>query len=167
MPGAENLRVIAEVGIAIAGFSGVVVALGRRAAGRESAAWQLGRLWMLLIQSLGATLFAFFPILLETAGLSPSANWRVCNGMLGLFGFGIVAGVIVTARRSRHSQVVGWPVLVGLLFIHGAISLAQVLQALGALPSIGAFLYFLALLWLLAMAGLNFAVLLLSAPRQG
>ena len=166
MTGAENLRVIAEVGIAIAGFSGVVVALGRRAAGQESAAWQVGRLWMLLMQSLGATLFAFFPILLETAGLGLSANWRFCNGMLGFFGFGIIAGVIVTARRSRHYEVVGWPVLVALLIIAGAISLAQVIQALGAFPSIGEFLYVLGLLWLLAMAGLNFALLLLSSPGQ-
>ena len=107
MPEAENLRIIAEVGIAIAGFSGVVVAMGRRAGRHQDAAWQVGRLWMLLIQSLGASLFAFFPLLLDTAGLDPSMTWRLCNGLGGLFGFGIFAGVIVTVGRSRHNQVGG------------------------------------------------------------
>ena len=42
MSEAETLRLIAEIAIAVAGFSGVVVALGRRAGG----SWEVGRLWI-------------------------------------------------------------------------------------------------------------------------
>ena len=72
MSEAENLHTVAEVGIALAGFSGVVVALGQRSGNPAG----IGRLWLLLAQALGAVIFAFLPLLLESAGLEPSANWR-------------------------------------------------------------------------------------------
>ena len=77
MAEAETLRLIAELAIAVAGFSGVAFVLGRRAGD----SWDVGRLWMLLVQALGAALFAFMPLLLETADLSASANWRWSNGI--------------------------------------------------------------------------------------
>ncbi len=162
MPEAETLRVIAELAIAIAGFSGVVVVLRRQAVG----SWEVGRLWMLLVQAVGAALFAFVPLLLEMAGLSASVNWRFSNGALGLFNIGVVAGVVVTTRASRHYEFVGWRVLVGLCVIHISIGLCSVFHALGGLPSIGAFLYSLSLVWLLAMACLNFMLLVLRDQTE-
>ena len=162
MPEAETLRLIAEVGIAIAGFSGVVVVL-RRGAGDS---WEVGRLWMLLVQALGAMLFAFVPLLLEMAGLSASANWRCSNGALGLFNIAVVAGVGMTIRDSRHYEFVGWGVLVGLCVIQASIGLVQIFHALGGLPSIGALFYSMSLVWLLSMACLNFALLVLRGQVE-
>ena len=162
MSEAETLRLIAEIGIAVAGFSGVVVALGRRAGG----SWEAGRLWMLLVQALGAALFAFAPLLLETAGLSASLNWRFSNGALGLFNVGVIVGVAVTMRASRHYEFIGLKVVVGLCVIQASIGLTQVFHAVGGLPSIGALLYSSSLVWLLAMACLNFALVVLYGQSE-
>ena len=52
-------------------------------------------------------------------------------------------------------------ILSGLCVIQASIGLVQVYHALGGLPAIGALLYSLSLIWLLAMACLNFALLVL------
>ena len=162
MSEAETLRLIAEIAIAVAGFSGVVVVLGRRAGG----SWEVGRIWMLLVQALGAALFAFAPLLLETAGLSTSLNWRISNGALGLFNVGVVVGVAATMRASRHHEFIGMKVVVGLCVIQASIGLAQVFHAAGGFSLSGALLYSLSLVWLLAMACLNFALLVLRGQSE-
>ena len=162
MAEAETLRLIAELAVAVAGFSGVAFVLGRRAGD----SWEVGRLWMLLVQALGAALFAFMPLLLETADLSASANWRWSNGALGSFNIAVVAGVAITTRASQHYEFVGWGILVGLCVTQTAIGLLQVFHALGGLPAIGALLYSASLVWLLAMACLNFALLVLRSQPE-
>ena len=110
MPEAENLHMVAEVGIALAGFSAVVVALGRRSGGPFKA----GRLWLLLAQALGAVIFAFVPLLLDAAGLEPSANWRVTNGAISVFGFGILIGITSQWTVSPQYRQWSWWGFVGL-----------------------------------------------------
>ncbi len=159
---AETLRLIAELAIAITGFSGVVVVVRSRV--HDS--WETGRLWMLLIQALGAAFFAFVPLLLETAGFSVAANWRCSNGALGLFQLAVIAGVAFTNRSSRHHEFV-WPGTLVTMCVTGAsIGLVEVVHALGGVPSLGAFIYEVALVWLLAMACLNFALFVLRGPLE-
>ena len=56
MDGADGLTAIAEVAIGLAGFSGVVVVLGRQPG--EFTRVETGRLVVLLLSSLGAMFFA-------------------------------------------------------------------------------------------------------------
>ncbi len=162
MSEAENLHTVAEVGIALAGFSGVVVALGQRpgAAG-------IGRLWLLLAQAIGAVIFSFVPLLLEEAGLEPSTNWRVTNGAISVFGFGIVLGILMQ-QRSLLLQHRGWSWWGGIGVTLAAIVIYVLLaiHAFGGFSSSGAFLGLLALVWLLTMASMNFMLLLLSEPSR-
>ena len=57
MPGADALALLAEVGVALAGFTAIAIALGRRAGAPLSRA-QYQRVSNLLTLSLGAALFA-------------------------------------------------------------------------------------------------------------
>ncbi len=165
MSEAENLHIVAEVGIALAGFSGVVVALGQRSGSPRG----FGRLWLLLAQALGAVIFAFVPLLLEAAGLEPSANWRVTNGALSVFGFSILIGISLEQRLLLlYPRRWGWwgSFGVSLTAISSAIYVLLAIYAFGGFPSSGAFLNLLGLVWLLAMASMNFILLLLGEPSR-
>ena len=168
MSEAENLHIVAEVGIALAGFSGVIVALGHRSEGP----WDIGRLWLLLTQALGAVIFSFVPLLLDAAGLEASAHWRLSNGAMSVFGFGIVIGISVEfsifRRRSLRDLVRQWSWLGGLRLWVTASLLYTFLavHAFGGFPGSGAFFNLLGLVWLLAMASMNFILLLLAKPAR-
>ena len=163
MSEAENLHIVAEVGIALAGFSGVVVALGHRSEGGSG----IGRLWLLLAQALGAVIFAFVPLLLEAAGLEPSTNWRVSNGAISVFGLSIVIGSNWQQRRS-YLQYRQWGIWggLGVTLIAIAIYVPLAIHALGGFPGSGAFLNLLGLVWLLTMASMNFILLLAAEPSR-
>ena len=78
MDPAETLVGITEVAVALAGFTGVVVAFGSRREG----AWHPGdklRLGFLLEASLTAAGFALFALLLISAKLQTSIIWIVCS----------------------------------------------------------------------------------------
>ncbi len=68
-----------EVSIAIAGFSGIVAAVGHRSDGRWNANDQL-RLQVLLTASGAAGTFAFLPFVLLDAALDPKLVWRIGSG---------------------------------------------------------------------------------------
>lgn len=164
MSEAENLRAIAEVAIAIAGFTGVVVVFGSRARGEWTPA-ETSSLWLLLSQALVVTLFSFLPILLDSGGLEGRLLWRVSNGMLATATWAI-GGHMVFRQKYQIPQTASllarcleyFSFLAG-----GVISVAQVGNAAGALPGAGAFLFLLALLFLLTASVTNFWRLVMSA----
>ena len=168
MSEAENLHIVAEVGIALAGFSGVVVALGHRS-GRAAG---IARLWLLLAQALGAVIFAFVPLLLEAAGLEPSANWRVTNGAISVFGCSIILAIVleqgslILEQGSAGNWRLGWWGGIGVTLIAITIYVLLAIHALGGFPSSGAFLNLLGLVWLLAMAGMNFILLVVAQSSR-
>ena len=74
----EILIGVTEIAVALAGFTGVVVAFGSRSAG----AWHPGdrlRLAFLLEASLTAAGFALLGLLLISVELSPNTVWVVCS----------------------------------------------------------------------------------------
>jgi len=93
-----TLSTFAEVGIALAGFSGVVVVLGRRAVG-EWIPLDRFRAITLLTLSLLLVVFSLLPLVLEPLGLAELTSLRLCNG---LFAVGH-ASIICSASRGRAS----------------------------------------------------------------
>jgi hypothetical protein len=157
----ENLRTLAEVAIALAGFTGVVAVLGRRARG----AWaplELLRLHVLLATSVGVLMLSFIPALLEALNVSGPPLWQIAN-LIQVVGHS--AGVVVLGGRARKLDASQWPreerlwALV-LTPISLSLILAQVLNAWGLLAGFGFFIYFFGLLYLLLVAVLNFVLLL-------
>ena len=67
----EGLQTIAEVGVGIAGFGGIIVAITR---GREEwESWDEIRIWGVLVPSISAVLLALLPLGLNSAGLASDA----------------------------------------------------------------------------------------------
>ncbi len=82
-----------EVGIAIAGFTGIVIALAKRDADANARALLVS---VLLLTSIGSVTFSFLPMLLSLAGLPDSTVWATSSAVF------IVYAVAVSVYRARQ-----------------------------------------------------------------
>ena len=89
-----------EVGIGIAGFSGIVAAINRR--GQEEWTYlEHVRLYSLLGSSFASIFFAFLPFILLSAGMPLVLTWRISSAILGVLI--MVVGVIRFSQFKRAS----------------------------------------------------------------
>lgn len=155
----ENLRTIAEVATAFAGFTGVVIVLGHRSAGAWSAA-ERSTIRNLLEAAIGVVFFALLPAAVAL-NLAISTTWRLAAGLLAIYHVAILVRADVLDRR-QGGQLIGRELDWG-LSITGVVSiLATAGVACGLVPYAAALIYTLALLHLLLVAALSFVALLLS-----
>ncbi len=165
MSESDILQTFAEVGVAIAGFTGVVFVLGNRAAGEWSRAERI-HFRILLESSVYLVLFAILPVVLNSY-LSTGASWRWSAGVLGVSFFGVVAGV--WRRFWPHRQEFS-PTFRRLLLANFPVTTLQgiacLLVALGYLSEFQGLIYLLVLLNCLASALFNFMYLLRSGLRS-
>ena len=158
---AETLRTIAEVATAFAGFSGVIVVLGRWTE-REWSYVDTITISLLLLFSLGVVFFALVPFLVEAAGVR---IWRISNGLFGVYHLAVFVWVI---RRSLNRRTTGLlpPWLFSAAVTVGALTIAfKFLVAAGFLQSFLFLAYLIGLVWLLAMAAFVFTALLFESRR--
>ena len=80
MEGGDALGLIAEIGIAIAGFAGVVATL--RAPGGMNGAYATLRIGSLLALSALAVLMALLPFAFHHAGLNCTKTWAISSAMM-------------------------------------------------------------------------------------
>ena len=158
MPDLENLRTIAEIAIAVAGFSGVVVAF--RPASRPWTDRERLRFRLLVLQSVIVLFFCFLPLLLAEGRIDERLAGRLSNGALAMAQLSLCFYVGRGAPTLRGSRSLGS--LPGAIAISCSIALAQAIHAFGGLPAAGPFLYMLSLLFILAMS--LGAFLLLAQP---
>lgn len=92
-----------EVGIAIVGFSGIVIVLGRRDQGDWSTLERV-RLKSLLGSSIAAVFASFLPFVLLSAGLSLKFTWHAASALLGI-GFALVGAVRYRQFRGTGSAI--------------------------------------------------------------
>jgi len=149
MPSNDILVLVAELAVAIAGFSSVVVALGRR----PVAEWLPGEqrnLRILLQVSAIAILFSLFPLILQRA-ISTPAIWN-----LALFVYGFAHAVDVSTFLFRpvpgESQI---PPAIGFALALFSVAVA----ALGS-ATFAEVTYLCVLVWHLGVAGMGFAFLI-------
>ncbi len=106
MSESDILQTFAEVGVAMAGFTGVVFVLGNRATGEWS---RVEKLWfhILLSSSAHVVAFALLPLVLESY-LSTSTAWRWSAGLLGVEGLSVVDASVIPAipRANTHLTAV-------------------------------------------------------------
>jgi len=159
----ENLRTIAEIAAAFAGFTGVVIALGQRAAGRWLPA-EKSTIRILLETSIGTVFFAMLPAILGTTIQNPTTTWRTCAGLLTVYHVAILFRSDVL-DRGQAGQLLGRRldlIASGTGYIS---SCATAGVALGLLAEAAQLIYMLSLLWLLLVAALSFVGLLLASGR--
>ena len=83
----SSLYTIAEVGVTLAGFSGLVVAFQRR----DLSSWSPGEFlsfFFLITNSLLVVIFSLLPIPLLLWGLSEGTIWAVCSPLMAAWFFG-------------------------------------------------------------------------------
>ena len=127
----DALTTLAEIAIAIAGFSGIAAVLGRRNQGEWSPS-DVVRLRSLLVVSFTIVIFCFFPIILSLAVADSEKVWAVSSGawivqsvVAILFGVRDARQVVRTTGEALDRKFVG---LVALLFVG-----LEVLQAANVL----------------------------------
>ncbi len=161
MSDSDLLQTIAEIAIALAGFSGVVAFLGHRARG-EWRSVDLFRFNQLLGGSFAALMFSFAPILLFKMGVSEPNAWRWSSGFIAAY----LAAVVVLSNRSLHrlpegqrDEISPW-VLALILVIMAAVFVLQVLCAAGIAYAGEPGPVLVALVWLLGFSAFQFIRLL-------
>lgn len=152
----EKLSTFAEVGVAIAGFSGVVAALGRN----SFDSWPLAkrRIMALLLETSGLVVaFSIVPLVLEELQFSERVLWRTSAGLYVAAHLG--HAVILARRGTRlvsHLTLVRarwYAAAVPVLLLQGV---SVVVGGLVLLKSV----YLLALTWHVLGSAVAFAILL-------
>jgi hypothetical protein len=157
IPQADTLHTIAEVGIAVTGFAGIVAAVraGATAAPRVQAT---DPLLQLLGTSLGTVLFCFVPEWLDAATASSDAVWRVALGLYGAYRLVYTGFLWRYAAPPKYLRWVG--------VVSAFVGVLQLVASAGFLPDLRFFLYLSGLLWGLVVALLIFGVVLSGADWE-
>jgi hypothetical protein len=107
MNATDLLTTLAELGVALAGFSGIVVVVGARPAGVWSAREQVA-LSVLLAASGGVIVWSIVPLLLLTAEVPGRSVWLFSSGSWFV---GDIATTVVRIRqfaRQPEAMAQGW-----------------------------------------------------------
>ena len=155
MNGPDALTTIAEVALGLAGFSGVVVVLGKPP--DQFTRVDLGRLTVLLMSSLGAMFFGLLPFALSPLGFNDSTVWRISGTLLAIFATAHIGLSYSQLRRvqreapeiySPSAYTIHFSLLLGILVLQ----LFNVSKG----GQLGLSLYIFGLMALLVVAALQF-----------
>jgi hypothetical protein len=143
------LQTIAEVSVAFAGFTGVVVAFGRRP-GQDDSPINAHAFKAMLASSLQALIFAVLPFFAVACGAREPGLWRVASAFM-LVGLAVGATMDVGfARRADRAEWTGFDRIleIGIAILGLAAIAAQALNVFGAVgrpfaPYLGGLLFFL------------------------
>jgi len=119
---------------------------------------------VLLASSLGVVFFGFVPELARAARLGLDQAWRVSAFLFAMYHLLLLAGSIWSGSwpRNRGELGLAWRVARVVIPIGISFIFAQFLAAAGFLPSWLYFVYLLDLMWLLLIATLVGAILLME-----
>jgi len=147
------ITTVAEVSIALTGFTGVVAVLGNRRDHDWTAEERL-QLRTLVETSLTALFASFAPSVLYLISTSEPFVWRIANLFLGALHLANLVAFLVRAKTARPTASQK-----SLLVIGVATILAHFLASVGALPWY-VLIFILGLLQQVFIATLNFVLLL-------
>ena len=128
MEAASTLEVLAEIAIAIAGFSGVVTALSIRTS--QWSDLDKIRIRMLLQASFATVLFSLLPLVLFSTTLQNPTIWVIASsGWLIYMGVSTIPFVVRAIRKaSQGPDSFGRPMVALFLGIVGSVFVVQVLN---------------------------------------
>ena len=124
----ELLFTISQVAVTLAGFSGVIFALGNRSRGRLSSKEESGLSHMLLT-SFGPVIISLMAGVLLESELADETAWRIGCAIAGIFAFTGSTKAMLDEIKGKHSlpKIIAWIAPIG----------AQVLGAFNLLAAIG------------------------------
>ena len=147
-----------EVGIGIAGFSGMVAVIGRRSAGEWSRA-DRGRMSILLQTSFSTILLSFLPLLLSGTVAESGLLWTICSAIY--FAYSTVSTAIRIPRirklRKDPENEIGGAYF---MFIISGLAIALLLQLANVFWLRTGWPYALGVLWTMTFSFTQFVRLL-------
>lgn len=149
----DAFQTLAEVSVAMAGFSSIVVIFKRR----EDDIWwksDADRFHGMILHSMLAVLFAFLPFAFANFEIDGVTTFKWCSSLLA-----VVTGLqtVVISRLESSSSV--W-IRLQVLFGGAFIALLQAVAGMGVFPKQGLGVYFIGVLWHLVQAGGLFVMLI-------
>lgn len=162
--GADPLLAIAEVGVALAASTGIIMALTA-----ERGAWRpfdRFRVLMLLQSSLGATVLALLPFAFDYGGLSAAALWRWCSGTLAAYLLLFPLPFFLSMFRSEPRADLRPAIAIVLSSWLAAVLVVQLLNASGLVFHGSLAAYFFGLLSMVCWASVIFVLLIFVRPRS-
>ena len=167
MDGAEILTTIAQLGIGVAGFSGIAIAFNRQP-GRLTDV-EAFRVIILFATSLAAVFLSLIPFALYYFGLPYFVVWRASSGLCTIFEFIFVLSRIRPTRRFLREQpeIFSLPQLSCLLLGHIINTFLQLGNTLGFLGGKYLALFLFGVLWLLFHGAFQFGRILFVQPVRG
>lgn len=162
----QSLQTIAEISIAFAGFSGLVVAL-RKSPGPLTDV-QKYRLRVLLTLAFGAMFLALLPELLANFGLGEEETWRWSHLAITLYSAVFVSWWLSSSARMRRvtPEIFHWFALTRMTAGHIVILVLQVSVILGWVEDRHVGAYLAGLVWYLLHAAQQFARMLFIQPKS-
>jgi hypothetical protein len=160
--GSDILQTLAEVAIALTGFTGIVAALRSRT-DKSLTGYVLVRFRILLVASLAAVTFALLPFLFHHLGASPSVTWSACSAAVAA----IMVPIAIHDTRAFRTYSDVMPKLDRrvaplVAFVGSALLIFQVANVF-VLHAFGP--YLVMPMWFLGFSGFQFCRLLLAVEH--
>ena len=161
----QSLQVIAEISIAFAGFSGLIVAL-RRNVGPLNAV-QKFRLQILLLLAFGTLFLALLPELLQYLGVTANYVWRFSSTAALLYSVIFILFWFLASRRMRKfaPEIFDNWAFRRMALGHGIVALLLIGVVVSLIREKAAGVYLATLIWYLVHAAQQFARMLFIRPR--
>jgi hypothetical protein len=166
MNGAEILTTIAQLGVAVTGFSGIAIAFNRQP-GRLSEV-EAFRVSILFANGFAAVFLSLLPFAFFYLGWSEAVIWRTASAFAALFEVAFIASHFAPTRRflREHRALFNLAHLLFTLCGHVINTIAQLLNALGIIEArLSIFIF--GLLWLLFHSAFQFGRILFVQPMSG
>lgn len=153
-------QITASTAIALAGFSGIVVALTGKSAEWFDQQEKLNLLVLLQVSAI-ALFFSFVPFILSRA-FDSDITWQISILMYGVIHLLDIVSFASKQRKLESRQAIHiYSLIVGAL-----IAIYQIIIGIFGNSLIIEVSYFCVLIWHLAIAGMGFANLLFAAQRK-
>ncbi len=162
----QSLQIIAEIGIGLAGFSGLIVAFRKDAGPLTSV--QKYRLQILLALAFGAMFLALLPELLHYMGVPPDRLWTLAGLVLTCYSVVFVIWWITASYRLKASvpEIFDWFAFSRMAAGHIIAVLLQLAVIFSLLDDTSPGPYLAALMWYLLHAVQQFTRMLFVQPKK-
>lgn len=163
----DTFQTIAEISIAFAGFTGLIVAFRKDAGPLNDV--QKYRLTVLLSLAFGAMFLSLLPEVLVNLGLRDAPVWRWACGVSALFSLGFLAWWLLASRRivRQVPEIFHWSAFSRMAAGHVVVLALQLSVVLQLNIDIGAGILSAGLLWYLLHAAQQFVRMLFIQPKEG
>ena len=162
----QSLQTIAEISIAFAGFSGLIVS--RRQSSGPLTGLEKFRLQILLALAFGAMFLSFLPEILQNFADPARDIWACAAVALVMYSVGFLGWWTVASRRYArdYPEIFNWYAFMRMFTGHVAIIGLQLAALFSLLEDKGAVAYVSGLTWYLLHAAQQFARMLFVQPKK-